>query len=193
MSNDGSAILECVQRLQDLVCDVALLLQQCDAALAPDWRPAVSTSSVSMLTGIGSLKNPRRWVPNMMCRSYSSSKTPGVMASVTVILDDPDRPKMLEEPLVSACCAKYAKDNVTYSDFHQCFMFAHLLRKDPKFDGCFRAFSDDELVKLRTADRKIKERSITAFSSMALPLVLVSGRETLQEKVIEPLLAEIRK
>jgi hypothetical protein len=105
------------------------------------------------------------------------------------VLDYPEQLQLLDQPLITVSWAKHPHAKVAWSDFDGRYLFAHLLRKVPTADGCFRLFAADELADLLARCKK----DLVAFSSMALPLVQVADRQTLKEKVVDPLLGELRK
>ncbi len=127
-----------------------------------------------------SFHEPDLWIPFFVCRFFRKNSEPNLLSFVTVILDDPDAPERIVEPLVSSGYLNYGSGETIGAIYNITDGYIALLP-----DKIPTEMSDIPLDLIPSASGK---RILVAARALAVPLADVVDTETLKKKVIEPLL-----
>jgi hypothetical protein len=135
-----------------------------------------------------SLSNPERWMPPWFYRMFENAKAKDDVIILNVILDEPDEPDKIEEPLV--LCARFlytkggAQDSAGAWDTEDLWLYGKQKNLNRVYDlnslGIDSAF-------LKEADWEAID-NIEDIRFIAVPLVEMSDTKTLHDRVIQPLL-----
>jgi len=147
------------------------------------WTPAVEVSG-------SDLDDPYWWLPEAFFCFYERNEFQHVLPFIAVHVDDgySEQPSLVREALISAGWLDYgvgrkAKDEWG-KDYSVCY--SHLWMKDRKDDGSLH-FGDAREI---WEDDDIPENTIK-ITTFAYPLEVITGSDTLREKIVQPLLAAI--
>jgi hypothetical protein len=183
--NKGKMILKGLAETRKFFGQVSLLIRTAEENLKEEgWEPISSSYQSSDITS--HLLHPQKWMPRWVARFFVNEEHEDILVYVGVLLDGAGAWSGFKEPWFTCGLFQYLtgerpRDNwkpqwLEWVDTHLYF------EKDS--DGKFhlRKYSPEE-----------KEyESISGESTMALPLMEITDANALEEKVIVPLLEEIR-
>ena len=185
MKQQGKDILEAVRQVRRFHCEVASLLGT--AAALMDMRGWTGAGgNIATAGGSTAIYAPQLWGPQMAFRFFKHPKAPNVLAFVSVIIDDVDREERVQEPLISAGFYDYGDDGKAGNNWQYDYARWHLGMPGRTDDGA--PYSTDPRQTWPKSSHPMQR--VTTF---ALPLVSVGDGSTLEQRVVEPLVAEIRK
>ncbi|MBI3300798.1 MAG: hypothetical protein HYZ72_01780, partial [Deltaproteobacteria bacterium] len=99
MNEDGKNIVTMLRQLRRLCEQISLLLITADGLMADEGWKAKETGY--MFAGISyTLSRPRFWIPQNFFRFYIKVNLGHILAFVSVVLDDAENEKNLQEPLL---------------------------------------------------------------------------------------------
>lgn len=181
MTTEGRNIYQAVDQVRTLCAEIALLLSTAETFLVhADWVPVKVPPAAG---GSTSMEYPRRWVPESVHRFLKHAEHKGLLAFVSVVLENLDQPSLLEEPLVSAGWIDFG-DSVPswwYPDMSRW----HLYNFKGSSDGTANVFTPNEKF-----GRKAREE-VHRACTLGVPLVAISNADALEERIIRPLLASL--
>ena len=181
MTTEGRKVHQAVDQVRTLCAEIALLLSTAEAFLVhADWVPEKVSPAAG---GSTSIDYPRKWVPESVHRFLRHSEHKGLLAFVSVVLENLEQPSLLEEPLVTAGWIDFG-DSVPdwwYPDISRW----HLYNPKRSNDGTANVFTPNE-----NFARKAREEVLRACT-LGAPLVAITNAEALEERIIRPLLASL--
>jgi hypothetical protein len=181
---NGNELLLSMRQLACFYRDISVLLKTGEAALEKaGWQSMGNTAIANRSSSIGS---PDYWAPYYLFRFFSSNRYKTLLAFVSVILDLPEEPRRITEPLVSAGWMDLGKEKMDSDAWEYSHATLHCWMPDRRDDGTFISVNPQK-------DWPDDGYDISFLSTLAQPLVAVSNSQSLEEKIIKPLLDEITK
>ena len=185
MSEKGKKIAESLRGVSDFYVEVAKLLAHATSTITNEhWEVASSAASGS--EGSKAIHSPRYWMPEDAFQFYRHKTNILRVAFVAVIFNDVRRPKVVEEPFVTAgwlrCSPRSSIPN------KQILLSWCRLSLD---SGCELELGGSWLdIAPEVIDKKGKYH-IDQARTMAYPLTAINSETELTEMVVDPLIAEL--
>lgn len=195
MSNDGENILKHIKQTRQLCEQISLLLRTADELMTKaNWNSegntAISASSASILS-------PEQWIPIAVFRFYKRKEYRGLLAFISVLLDDHwERKYTIKEPLLTAGFFDYGKAEVKDNDwdypFARCYGY---LSKEHSLKADGEPFPFEK--KMLPLDRQGKFSGIVPIFDggevFAVPLVSVKNASDVESQITHKLLGRLEK
>ena len=182
MENKGQIILKGLAETRRFFEQVSLLIRTAEEDLKEQgWEPISSSYQSFDITS--HLSRPQKWMPRWVVRFFINDEHENILIYIGVLLDGAGTWAGFREPWITCGLFEYLEEKSPHENWALDWVTTHLdFEKDP--DGKFR---------LREYPPEEREsESISKESTMALPLVEITDVNTLKEKVIVPLIEEIR-
>ena len=181
MSEDGRGMNELMAQVLRLYRETQALLVSADDLMTDKSWASVNNTCI---TGSNSLDQPEQWFAQTAHRFYrhSGPERSGILSYVSVLLFDSDKPDLLAEPLLTAGWMDYGSDG-DLDNYDYWYSRFHIWMPDPSDDGVARSVGSNNWPKWKLPFEKI--------STLAVPLVEVTTTDTLNERIVTPLLADI--
>ena len=189
MNNSGTDLIKVLNQVQDFFGEVAALLLTADSLMAKaDWISRTGNTAISGMSY--SLYYPRQWLPNFPYRFYENKNTPHLLPLISTIISVGNKKdqELLPQPLISAALYEY-QGNGEAINTEKYYEFAswHLWMPNRRNDGTICELDP------RIDPDWANECSARNIKSFALPLFDISDANTLQKRIIEPLLTLVAK
>ena len=176
MSDDIDGIQAAIRSLRKVHEDIALLLRTAEEQMGSQgWRPSEPSC---MRDTSSNLKTPWKWMPTHVFLFMTNPECRGVLAFVTVILDDPNHLDHVEQPLVSAGWLE-RPDGKLEGKAEYAYCHCHLRMPGRTDDGRVVTASADEL-------RDVGQ--FTRATTLAVPLMSLHNVDDLNSRVVKPLM-----
>lgn len=184
MSQDETNIILSLRQLRRLYQQLAALLSGADRYMGNHgWGPQGLNYVFANLSY--TLSAPQKWMLQDLFRFYRSVDVKHILSFVSVILDDVDNPTNLTEPLVTAGWFDYGVGN-DVSAMSVGFNYS-LARWHLKVSG---RTDDGKIVPFSKGDDPKTE--FVRGSTFGLPLLSIGDTGSLEEKVMKPLVANLK-
>jgi hypothetical protein len=186
MSNDGENVIATLQQTRRFLGEVAKLLQTADAPMenaswTTDGNQAVTTSSA--------VYKAYEWLPEFAFRYYQNQEQKHLLPFIAVLFDYEDEDiklKRLREPLLTAGWYDYGT-GATFEDYSFWDAVIHVYIREWEANGKWHQ-SDPRTIFPKGWDT----RTAVRCRSFALPLMSFASAEDLAQRVVNPLLEDIR-
>lgn len=179
----GNEILESIRQLQRFYRNCALLLKTGEATLIKSgWINVHGSIAIANLSK--SIDNSDYWAPYYMFRFFDNEKCKNLRVFLSVIIDLPEEPELISEPLLSTGFLNLGEDTTKKWNYYDSTL--HLWIPQRKDDGSY--FTVDPMRQWPEEGYQYHE-----FKSMALPLTSITDAKTLEVRIINPLLNELAK
>jgi hypothetical protein len=110
MSVSDQEVVESFRQFRRFCRQVQLMLGTADAMMAVDgWMNPGGNASAAYGDTSQSLAKPDLWLPQYFCRFYVHAQRPGILAFLSVILDETPDPKLVTAAIASAGWFDYGK------------------------------------------------------------------------------------
>jgi hypothetical protein len=184
-SPDGSQFLGAIKQTRRLMHDVGKLLQEADGLMGEaEWNPRIGVGSTALAQWSASVNNPLQWIPYCAFRFYEHAAMPTFIPCISVILDsDSPKARMIDEPLINGVVYEYEPGEPlpTSSSLYSSATW-HLDLPNRVDDGTVCS------IEPRRAWSKWSWITAKAMKSFALPLICIKDGQTLNSRIVEPLL-----
>ncbi len=182
MTAKGEELLASIKSVRNFFGDLGHLLVAADALLGErSWQPIGDASCLVWLSY--SVYQGQQWIPRMAYRRYlNPPEFPGVLAQVSLLLDDYEMEFKLTEPVVSGSYFVLASEGAQLKRWHTCW-FAY---RSPPLDGTPLTINNTD----RHWDPGWGWSHMQVFGR---PLVEVTSQALLQQMITDPLLRLIRQ
>jgi hypothetical protein len=186
MSIQGKELLESLKGMRNFLGDLSQLLMTADGIMGESsWEPLWGSTCLSEMSYSVSLGH--KWMPREVVRPYKNEDNfPGIIAVISILLDDYQRDYKLEEPVISGSYFAFprgkAKEGIKLEFILGiCFGYCKL-----KPDG-----SRDSIDRY-----KVEWKTTYGWERMEVfgePLADITNETLLNEKIIDPLFGMIRE
>ena len=183
MSNDGENVIATLQQTRRFFGEVAKLLQTADAAMENgSWSTCENKAIISTC----SINTADEWLPEFAFRYYENEEQKHLLPFIAALFDYEDEEIKLREPLLTAGWYDYGTGG-EYDDYPWHSAVIHVYNREWKADGKWREPDP------RTSFPKGWARpTAVRCRSLALPLMSFASAQGLTQRVVEPLLEDIR-
>lgn len=183
MSEDGKNLMAVLQSLRRFCEQVSLLLGTADGLIGEEgWKSETST----LFAGTSYILSwPRFWIPQYFVRFYKRDDLRHIMAFVAVLLDDAENKTNLEEPLLTAGWFDYGHGKEVKKQWDYHYARWHLKMPGRRDDG--------ELQSEDSTTWPNESLPFVRVATLGLPLTSVVDTESLKNKVINPLIREMKR
>lgn len=184
MTTKGEELLQALKGTRHFFGDLSLLLVAGDRLMGErSWVPVDESSCLFGLSY--SVSQGQQWMPRVAERQYTSQEHPRIVAMISLILDDYGEDFTLKEPIVSGSyfvISDEVSEDAIWIHHWNAYWFGWrsgslngtpitIDQKDPNWKA------------------KWKWRHMQVFGQ---PLVEINSQQTLQERIVDPLLNLIR-
>jgi len=177
VTGDGPKLLEAIRAIRDFFGDLSQMLITAQTLMAA--REWVAKEESTCLFGLSySLYEGRQWMPRFAARWFTNPSAPGVVASISILLDSYDDEGSLAEPVVAAGYFVLSDGQAQLRHWNTCWY-------------CWRGEAADGRTYAITAnDPQWKAGwGWQRHEGFARPLVSVTDQDSLARLIVEPLLA----
>ena len=186
MGEIGRNIVNSFRELRKFCKDVSLLLMSADGLmLESGWRPFPRIGVLGARSF--SVDQSQWWLPLEFVRYYESSDFKNLLPYIVILVDDIENNVALDEALLSAGILDYGA-NGTVADWGYWFSHWHLWMPNRKDDGTL-CFEDPR----QTWGKEKPPQGIVKVTTFAYPLEDITSSESLNQKVIRPLISTMVK
>lgn len=185
MSEDGKNIIAMLRQLRRLCEQISLLLKTADGLMTEEgWKATPEINYI--FAGLSyTLSRPRFWIPQDFFRFYKNDDLRHILAFVSVVLDDAENEKNLQEPLLTVGWFDYGSGNEVGNRWQYSYARWHLKMPERNNDG-----------RLLSADSKAWPKEslpFTRVSTLGVPLTSIADAEGLKSRIIDPLIRGIKE
>jgi hypothetical protein len=186
-SKDGENIIATLSQARKFLGEVAKLLRTADAAMEDaSWSAKVNQA----VTVSKSLNDADEWLPYFAFRFYENEDQKHLLPFIAVLFDyyDEDmKVKMLEEPLLTAGWHDYSTGGKIEDHSFYCAVI-HVYIREWEADGKGHPSNPRTIFSKWSNMRTAAERC----RSFALPLMSFASADDLTQRVVDPLLEDIK-
>ena len=180
MTDSGPELLKAIRRIRDFFSDVSQLLVTAQTMMAQHgWETG---KDANCLFGLSySVYQGRQWLPRFAVRKMTNAATfPGMVATVSVLLDDVDDYAKLTEPVVAGGYFLMSSEQGMLQNWNACWF------------GWRGQAADGRRYTVADTDPNWKSSwGWRWHEGFARPLVAVTDQASLETLVVNPLVAMI--
>ncbi len=180
MTDSGPELLKAIRRIRDFFSDVSQLLVTAQTLMAQHgWETGKDSNCLFGLSY--SVYQGRQWLPRFAARKMTNGAAfPGVVAMVSVLLDDVDESSRLTEPVVAAGYFLMSSGLGVPDNWHACWF------------GWRGEAPDGRPYSVADTDPNWKSNwGWRWHEGFARPLVSVTDQASLENLIVNPFLAMI--
>ena len=183
MTEQGKNILIATREIRQLFENVSLLLlTSTDLMTKAGWVPY---GNVATAGGSQSINFPSYWMPQDVFRFFTHKEKEHLISFVSVIFDDLNDPVAIEEPLISAGWLDYGKGNKVGNKWGYGIGRIVLKAENWSANGAMLEIPTDAVIEKH-------EWTIQRARALALPLIDIVDASSINNKVIECLLNDMK-
>ncbi|MBT9132499.1 MAG: hypothetical protein DDT32_01224 [Syntrophomonadaceae bacterium] len=183
-ATDGQQILDGLIQTRKFFEQISLLLRTAEDLLKESGWDNHSSSMKSSDT-TSHLYHPRKWMPKEVSRFFVNEEHKDLLTYVGVLLDQEGAWRGFNEPWITCGLFQFLPDKNPHEKFNSLsWVTQHLVdERDP--DGNFYTYE--------WPPEEQEGLNLLYDATLALPLVQIRSAEDLKQKIIVPLLEEVRK
>ncbi len=185
---DGEQILKGLREARKFFEQVSLLIQTADDLLAAEGWEVLSSWQCTEL--LGHVSRPKEWMPTNVYRYYvvdEDSELNKDLALLLGVLLEPEKAWAgFKEPWITWGLLQFSSEKNAREFKDWAWVDVHSESEYPPDGHPYQ-------YKRTSEDRGEEQAELVFYSTMALPLVQIQSAEDLKEKVIKPLLDEIKQ
>lgn len=177
---DPSGILEAMRKVRGLMIDVAMLLKEADARMLNAGWGLRNNDGLALLGAGYSINTARNWIPYRAFQFYGRDDRETLVPCIAVLLDEEKVGDRLTQPVVSGLVLRF--DGANEPPRGPALYAAadwHLYVPNRKDDGTAVRYTPEVIGKTSAA---------IAVQSFAVPLIEITSREEVRQRIVDPLL-----